>query len=96
MSLGPLIHLLRPKSGTAHPLRNIVHVALGLFILGFSFFEVRGIFLTYMSLKVADVLNAKGENRYNARLGARCRYPKDFEHILYTMGDCKREALSLS
>lgn len=40
ISLGTHIHLRRPKQGNIHPPRNVVHVVLGLFLLGFSMFQV--------------------------------------------------------
>ncbi|CAL1704097.1 unnamed protein product [Somion occarium] len=41
MTLGILVHLRRPKQGKVHPLRNIVHVILGIIIIGGSFFQVK-------------------------------------------------------
>lgn len=43
MSLGIIVHLRRPRMGTGkvHPPRNVVHIALGLVILGFAFFQTK-------------------------------------------------------
>ena len=45
MSLGALVHLQQPKDGRAHPPRNILHIVLGLFVIGFAFFEVHCLFI---------------------------------------------------
>jgi hypothetical protein len=41
---GVFILQRQPKHGRIHPLRNIVHVVLGLAIIGLSFYEVRPTF----------------------------------------------------
>ena len=41
MALGAVVQLQQPKDGRAHPPRNIIHILLGLFVIGFAFFEVR-------------------------------------------------------
>ena len=44
VAIGTLVHLRRPKDGHIHPLRNVVHVVLGLAIFGLSIYEVRLVF----------------------------------------------------
>ncbi|KAL4251680.1 hypothetical protein ABKN59_003764 [Abortiporus biennis] len=41
LSLGTLVHLRQPKAGKMHPPRNIVHVGMGLIIIGFAFVQTK-------------------------------------------------------